>query len=86
MEKIIMTVPTLLVSIPGSAALRTLVSFDQADVVRALASGVETVLVAIAMVAGLAGARMLTDPEWAFTRSDPPTSGRAIVHHLFGRR
>ncbi|MCE1174396.1 MAG: threonine/serine exporter family protein [Propionibacteriales bacterium] len=86
MEKIIMTVPTLLVSIPGSAALRTLVSFDQADVVRALASGVETVLVAIAMVAGLAGARMLTDPEWAFTRSDPPTSGRAIVAHLFGRR
>lgn len=73
MEKIIMTVPTVLVSIPGSAALRTLIYFDQADVVRAMENGVATVLAAIAMVAGLAGARMLTDPEWAFTRSDPPT-------------
>lgn len=73
MEKIIMTVPTVLVSIPGSAALRTLIFFDQADVVRAMESGVATVLAAIAMVAGLAGARMLTDPEWAFTRSDPPS-------------
>ena len=40
-----------------------------------------TVLGVIAMVAGLAGARMLTDPEWAFTTNDPP--GTAL--HLFGR-
>lgn len=80
MEKIIMTVPTVLVSIPGSAALRTLIYFDQADVVQAMQNGVATVLAAIAMVAGLAGARMLTDPEWAFTRSDPPTAW-----HLMGR-
>ncbi len=73
MEKIIMTVPTVLVSIPGSSALRTLIFFDQADVLQAMASGVATVMAAIAMVAGLAGARMLTDPEWAFTRVDPPT-------------
>jgi uncharacterized membrane protein YjjP (DUF1212 family) len=79
MEKIIMTVPTVLVSIPGSAALRTLIYFDQADVVRAMQNGVATVLVAIAMVAGLAGARMLTDPEWAFTRSDPPNWDLANV-------
>lgn len=81
MEKIIMTVPTLLVFIPGSAALRTLLYFDQADVTRALENGVTTVLGVIAMVAGLAGARMLTDPEWAFTTNDPP--GTAL--HLFGR-
>ena len=81
MEKIIMTVPTVLVSIPGSAALRTLIYFDQADVVSAMDNGVATVLAAIAMVAGLAGARMLTDPEWAFTRADPP--GTAL--HLVGR-
>ncbi len=71
-EKIIMTVPTVLVAIPGSSALRTLLYFDQRDVVLALDNGVSTVLVVIAMVAGLAGARMLTDPEWAFTRLDPP--------------
>ena len=26
----------------------------------------------IAMVGGLSAARMLTDPEWTFTRDDPP--------------
>lgn len=85
MEKIIMTVPTVLVSIPGSAALRTLIYFDQADVVQAMQNGVSTVLVVIAMVAGLSGARMLTDPEWAFTRADPPTTwqmvGRVLRPH-----
>ena len=48
-----MTVPTVLVSIPGSAALRTLIYFDQADTSRALENGVATVLAVIAMVAGL---------------------------------
>ncbi len=71
MTKIIMTVPTLLVAIPGSSALRTLIYFDRADVNSALQSGVSTVLVVIAMIAGLSGARMLTDPEWAFTRPAP---------------
>ena len=82
MAKIIMTVPTLLVFIPGSSALRTLIYFDQTDVVRALESGVSTVLQVIAMVAGLAGARMLTDPEWAFTRTDPPTLELAKVRRM----
>lgn len=69
MTKIIMTVPTLLVVIPGSSALRTLIYFDQTDINAAIESGVSTVLVVVAMVAGLSGARMLTDPEWTFTRS-----------------
>jgi uncharacterized membrane protein YjjP (DUF1212 family) len=83
MEKIIMTVPTLLVFIPGSAALRTLIYFDQADVTRAMDNAVATVLAVIAMVAGLAGARMLTDPEWAFTRTDPPGTALQVVGRLF---
>lgn len=40
---------------------------------QAMQNGVATVLAVIAMVAGLSGARMLTDPEWAFTTSNPPT-------------
>lgn len=68
LTKIIMTVPSVLVSIPGSSALRTLLYFDQRDVTSAVQNGVATVLVVIGMVAGLASARMLTDPEWAFTR------------------
>ncbi len=69
MTKIIMTVPTLLVVIPGSSALRTLIYFDRTDINAAIESGVSTALVVVAMVAGLSGARMLTDPEWTFTRS-----------------
>jgi uncharacterized membrane protein YjjB (DUF3815 family) len=76
MTKIIMTVPTLLVVIPGSSALRALIYFDNADLTSAIEAAVSTVLVVIAMVAGLSGARMLTDPEWAFTRFGPSTGGR----------
>ncbi len=83
LTKIIMTVPTVLVSIPGASALRTLIYFDQADVVQAMQNGVATVLAVIAMVAGLSGARMLTDPEWAFTRSDG--TAQHVVGRLFGR-
>lgn len=71
MTKIIMTVPTLLVVIPGSSALRALIYFDNANLYEAIEAAVSTVLVVIAMVAGLSGARMLTDPEWAFTRFRP---------------
>lgn len=72
LEKIIMTVPTLLVVIPGASALQTMLYFDSANTISALDHGVATVLAVIAMVAGLSAARMLTDPEWTFTRSDPP--------------
>lgn len=66
LTKIIMTIPTILVVIPGSSALRTMLYFDKMDLFSALESGVSTLLVVLAMVTGLAGARMLTDPEWAF--------------------
>ncbi len=84
-EKIIMTVPTVLVSIPGASALRTLIYFDQADVVQAMQNGVATVLTAVAMVVGLAGARMITDPEWAFTRANVPPTWRA-ARQMLSRR
>ena len=67
-----MTVPALLVMVPGSSALRTLLYFDSGDVNRAVAQGIATMLGVVAMVAGLSAARMLTDPEWIFTRDDPP--------------
>ena len=67
-----MTVPALMVMVPGSSALRTLLYFDTGDVNRAVAQGIATMLGVVAMVAGLSAARMLTDPEWIFTRDDPP--------------
>lgn len=73
LEKIIMTVPTLLVSIPGASALQSMLYFDRADVTQAVAHAVSTMLIVISMVAGLAAARMLTDPEWTFNRPDAPS-------------
>lgn len=83
LNKIIMTVPTVLVSIPGAPLLRTLLYFDKADIVSAMTQGVSTILAVISLVAGLAAARMLTDPEWTFTR--PWRPGERLSHRLFGR-
>lgn len=84
-EKIIMTVPTLLVMVPGSSALRTLLYFDAGQLDHAVAQGIATLLGVVAMVAGLSAARMLTDPEWIFTKDDPPPL-RVPVPGLRGRR
>lgn len=81
LEKVIMTVPTLLVLVPGSSALQTLLHFDQADVLLALSYGVSTVLVLVGVISGLGTARMLTDPEWAFTRTDPPSIAEVVKAH-----
>lgn len=86
LEKIIMTVPTLLVSIPGSSALRTMLYFDASDVVRAVENLVATVLVVVAMIAGLSVARMVTDPEWAFTRPEISDVRRARLREALGFR
>ena len=86
LEKIIMTVPTLLVSIPGASALRTLLYFDQRDVELAVENLVSTVLVVVAMIAGLSVARMITDPEWAFTRPEISDIRRAQMRSALGFR
>jgi len=62
----------LLVMIPGAPGVRALMYFNSGGLMEALGNGIVVVLQAIAMVAGLAAAMMLTDPEWAFTRPDPP--------------
>lgn len=67
---LIMTVPTLLVMIPGAPGLRALTLFNSGELMGALATGISVVLQAIAMVVGLAAAMMLTDPQWAFSRQD----------------
>lgn len=78
---LIMTVPTLLVMIPGAPGVRALMYFNSGDLMSALGNGIGVVLQAMAMVAGLAAAMMLTDAEWAFTRPDPP-SLRDVSRHL----
>ena len=86
LEKIIMTVPTLLVSIPGSSALRTMLYFDASDVVRAVENLVTTLLAVVAMIAGLSVARMATDPEWAFSRPEISDVRLARLREAIGFR
>mgnify|MGYP001941247252 FL=1 len=68
LTRLIMLVPTLLVMIPGSAALRALLYFNDGDLMAALNDGISVVLQALAMVCGLVASMMMFDKGWAFTR------------------
>lgn len=70
LTRLIMLVPTLLVMIPGTPALQTLLHFNSGDLFSALGSGIFVVLQVIAMVCGLVASMMMLDPGWAFTRRD----------------
>lgn len=70
LTRLIMLVPTLLVMIPGTPALQTLLHFNSGDLFSALDSGIFVVLQVIAMVCGLVASMMTLDPGWAFTRRD----------------
>lgn len=72
LPRIILSVPAVLMMVPGVTAYRSLVAFNQGQLIDAMLHGIAAVLVVIGAAAGLAAARMLTDPQWAFTRPDPP--------------
>jgi uncharacterized membrane protein YjjP (DUF1212 family) len=80
LPRIILSVPAVVIMIPGAVAYRALVRFNQGDVVGALTEGVAAVLTVIGLAAGLAAARMLTDPLWAFNRPDPPDPRSILAH------
>ena len=67
--RIIMSVPTVLIMIPGAAAFRALVGLVNGDVLEALTNATSVLSMVVALAAGLALARMLTDPAW--TRPAP---------------
>lgn len=72
LPRIILSVPAVIVLVPGVPAYRALVAFNQGELLNALSQGIAAVLIVIGAGAGLAAARMLTDPQWAFTKPDPP--------------
>ncbi len=72
LPRIILSVPAVLMMVPGVTAYLSLVAFNQNKLIDAMQYGISAVLVVIGAAAGLATARMLTDPQWAFTRPDPP--------------
>lgn len=64
MPRIILSVPAVLIMIPGAATFRTLVSIINKDPMSALTNGFTSMSILIALAGGLVVARMLTDPAW----------------------
>ena len=62
--RIIMSVPAILIMIPGAVAFRALVFLNDGQVTLALANGVQAGLVVASLAVGLAIARALTDRGW----------------------
>ncbi|MEV7973967.1 threonine/serine exporter family protein [Cellulomonas sp. NPDC089187] len=66
--RITVSVPAVVIMVPGAAAYRAIFFLSNGDTTSALAYGVQAGLVVIALCIGLAVARMVSDREWAFER------------------
>lgn len=62
--RIALTVPGVIMMVPGLYAFRTLVLFNQGEVLDGLRAAVMVALVVGAMAMGLAAARFVSQPEW----------------------
>ena len=59
-----MTVPGIIMMVPGLYAFDTLVLFNQGNILAGLQAVVLVVFVVGAMAMGLAAARFVCEPEW----------------------
>ena len=64
--RITVSVPAVVIMVPGAAVYRTVVGLNNGDVQVAVTSGVQAVFVVICIAIGLAAARVLTDRAWAY--------------------
>ena len=62
--RIVLSVPAVLVMIPGAAAFRALVFLNDGQITLALANGVQAGLIVASLAVGLAAARVVTDRSW----------------------
>lgn len=62
--RIVISVPAVVIMIPGAAGYRTIFFLNAGDTIQALAYGVEAIFVVIAVAIGLTFARSLTDRNW----------------------
>lgn len=62
--RIILSVPAVLIMIPGATTYRALVAMINRDPLSALTNGSAALGIVVALAAGLTIARMLTDPAW----------------------
>lgn len=66
--RITISVPAVVIMVPGVTAYRAVFYLVNGDTTQALAYGVQAGLVVVAISIGLGVARMLTDQAWAFER------------------
>ncbi|WP_425955362.1 threonine/serine ThrE exporter family protein [Xylanimonas sp. McL0601] len=64
--RLTISVPAVVIMVPGVAAYRAVFEFNGGDSVAALGFSVDAGLVVVALAIGLAVSRMLTDREWTF--------------------
>lgn len=62
--RIILSVPAVLIMIPGASTYRALVAMINQDPLAALANGSVSLGILVSLAAGLVVARMVTDPAW----------------------
>lgn len=67
-SRVTLSVPAVVIMVPGVVVYRALVHLNEGEVAAALGSGVEATFVIMGIGVGLALARMLTDRNWAFER------------------
>ncbi|WP_243077304.1 threonine/serine exporter ThrE family protein [Microbacterium sp. SS28] len=67
--RVTLSVPAVLIMVPGAAAYRAIVATIDGDTVSAVQHGVQAVSVVVALAIGLTVARILTEREWG--RADP---------------
>ena len=66
--RITVSVPAVVIMVPGAAAYRTVVGLNNGDLEVAVTSGIQALFVSICIAIGLAAARVLTDRAWAYER------------------
>ena len=66
---ITLSVPATLIMIPGAKVYGAMVSLNEGASVEALASGVDAILVVLAIAIGLVIAKLMTDPTWSSERA-----------------
>lgn len=82
--RITLSVPAVLIMIPGASAYRALVNFNNGNTLAALDNAFQAAVVVISLAIGLAIARMMTDREW--TIQQPTWSkGPSTRHRMVGK-
>lgn len=81
LPKIILSVPSVVIMVPGASAFQALVELNNGDLLASIDSVIFASSTVLGMAIGLVAARMLTDPQWAFYTPNPPDY-RAVVRKL----